>query len=105
MSNPTNELRKERPLRFVLPEYYRMLLELMEEYHLHPFDIKATVITEEEGWKISLRYGEGLVQERSITSSHETIHHVDHNVIALFRETVVDCKKTMISDYYKFMKA
>jgi hypothetical protein len=104
MNNESMKQTKERPLRFANPECYRLLLEQLATVHLHPFDIQASVRQEEAEMTIFLRYGEGLAKKRVCTFSHDAIRRSDPEVSAFFLEVAKDCKKTLIAEYYQWMK-
>ncbi|MFC7680158.1 hypothetical protein [Paenibacillus sp. GCM10028914] len=106
MSKRMTSLPSERPLRFVKPDYYQLLQEQMKDQHLHLFDIQAVVIKNGEEMSISLRYGEEFASERSLTmnADAEQVGQAEE-LNEFFRNTVEECKKKIIADYYQFMKS
>jgi hypothetical protein len=103
MDKPVSESTKAMPLRFVKPEYYRMLLRELEVYHLHPFDVHASAIAAEDELTIVIRYGDRAVWKcQSLLG--EDANAAEGAIADFFRETAEDCKNTLIADYYKMMK-
>ena len=97
--------RKTRLLRFAEPACYRLLSEQLALYHLHPFDVHASVRQDDAAGRaeIFIRYGDGPVV-RSAAFAVEALQGPADEIADFFRETAKDCKKTLIGDYYKLMK-
>lgn len=99
-----NEWAGEQPLRLAFPTCYQVLLEQFAVYHLHPYDIKASVIPENDGFIIVLRYGEGLAQWKKHYFDYEALELSSPELNHFYEETAQACKKALISDYYNMMK-
>lgn len=99
------QLQKQKPLRFAEPACYRHLMEQLQLYHLHAYDVDADVQYDKPAGTalLLIRYGDGQVQ-RSAEFPAETLKQPNEGMTAFFQEIAKDCKKTLISDYYKMMK-
>jgi len=97
--------RRPKPLRFVDPACYRLLLGQLEPYHLHAYDMHASILIDEtEGTAVlTLSYGDAPVR-RIGEFSVEALKGPDAAIVEFFREAAKDCKKTLVADYYKMMK-
>lgn len=92
------------PLRFAQPEAYGMLMKELEAIHLHPFDVHASAIAAGDEWTIEVRYGDGAVSQ-SRSFRFEEPGGASEEFAAFCRNIAIDCKKTLIADYFKMMKA
>lgn len=106
MNEMFHKLAVEQPLRLVLPICYQHLLDQFTLYHLHPYDMKASVISENGGFAIMLRYGEGLTQYKKQLFEQEALENLtsESEQTQFYKESAEICKKAMIADYYKMMK-
>lgn len=95
----------ERPLRYALPNCYRLLMDQFAAQHLHPYDVMAGVIHDDAGgYRIVLRYGEEMsyTKERYFTS--RMIEQGEEAIVEFFSEAGRDCKKALMTEYYRMMK-
>jgi hypothetical protein len=99
-----NELTGEQPLRLALPTCYQHLLEQFALDHLHPYDVKASVIPEEGGYLFLLRYGEGWTQGKQQYFANDLLGILPMELTNYFKETAKACKKALIADYFKMVK-
>ncbi|MEX1029483.1 MAG: hypothetical protein WDZ91_05480 [Paenibacillaceae bacterium] len=72
--------------------------------HLHPYDVKASVIAGEGGFLIVLRYGEGLAQSKQQFFDDEALAQLSEQITLFYKEAAELCKKMLIADYYKLIK-
>lgn len=94
----------EKPMRMVAPALYQQLVSIFDEFHIHPYDIKANVKQKKEGLEILLRYGETFSKGQSRYFRQQDIEEQNSTVKSFFKETAESCKETLIADYYKMMK-
>jgi len=96
---------RPKPLRFVDPACYRLLLEQLEPYHLHGHDVHAALLIDEAEGKavLTLTYGDAPVR-RIGEFAVDALKRLDAEIVDFFREAAKDCKKTLVADYYKLMK-
>ena len=103
--NPfTEQSAEEQPLRLTHPRCYEHLLQQFDLLHLHPYDVKASVIAETDGCVIILRYGENLTQSKQHFFKHEALIQLSKELTGFYEEVAQICKKTLIADYYKMIK-
>jgi hypothetical protein len=103
--NPSNiRSAEEQPLRLTHPACYQHLLEQFATYHLHPYDVKASVTARNEGFVIILRYGEGLTQSKQQFFANEELALLSAELMQFYGEVAQLCQKTLIADYYKMIK-
>lgn len=106
MTSPSDRTSpRPKPLRFADPACYRLLLEQLEPYHLHAYDMHATLLVDETAGQavLSLCYGDGPVR-RIAEFPLDVLKRQDREIIDFFKEAAKDCKKTLVADYYKLMK-
>jgi|GEM_PF-533232 len=95
-----------QPLRSVAPACYRSLLEAFKSYNLHPYDVKAEALPENNGgYAIILRFGEGMKYSRQQAISGEQALQPDAALAGFFQTTAEACKQALIADYYKMTKS
>lgn len=97
-------LLEERQLRYTVPIVYNRMVETFATYHIHPYDVQALAIKNEEGYAISLRFAKGFSQSITKHFSFEQAKHPDNEVTLFFQEAADKCKSFLIADYYKMMK-
>jgi len=102
----SDEAAAEQPLRLVFPICYQYLLDQFMLIHLHSYDVKASVVPENGGVCILLRYGEGFTQWKKRLFEPEALESLstESELTKFYKETAQICKKAMIADYYKMMK-
>jgi hypothetical protein len=77
----------------------------MEASHLHPFDIKSSVVMNgKQNLTIFLRYGEGFKRMKSISFSPDPINRISDELAAFFREAAEDCRNMLVEDFYNRLK-
>lgn len=104
MNPSNNRLSVEQPLRLAHPACYQQLLEQFANYHIHPYDVKASSITQDDSIVIILRYGEGLIQSKQQSFTNDALVHASTQLIEFYVEVAELCKKTLIADYFKMIK-
>jgi hypothetical protein len=95
---------EEKLVRFSAPVLYKTMAETFSKFNIHPYDIHGTVIKNETGYEITLRFSQSFSQRVSTQVSFEQAMHPDEEVIHFFKETAEKCKSLLISDYYKMIK-
>lgn len=95
---------EEQPLRLTRPLCYQHLIEQFYLYHLHPFDVKASITAQDGGFVIVLRYGEGLTQSKQHFFEYEALDQLSEGLTHFYEEVAQLCKKTLIADYYQMIK-
>ena len=95
---------EERLLRFAAPELYNRMVEILSTYHLHPYDVHATLLKNENGLDVIVRFTADFSQLVTANFSMEQATHPDEAVTGFFEEAAARCKALLIADYYKMMK-
>jgi hypothetical protein len=95
---------EERLLRYAAPVLYNKMVETFSSYHIHPYDVQATVCKNENGFDVSLKFSADLFQSVSHKFTIEQVAHPDEDVSRFFQESAEKCKSLLIADYYKMMK-
>ncbi|GHH98373.1 hypothetical protein [Neobacillus kokaensis] len=95
---------EEKLLRFALPALYKRLVDIFSMLNLHPHDVQATVIKEESGFVVTLRFAADFSQSISTHINFEQANNPDEEVTLFFEEAAEKCKTRLISDYYKMIK-
>ncbi len=95
---------EEQPLRLAFPLSYQHLIDQFAQYHLHSYDVKASVIAQVDGFLVLLRYGEGLSQSQQQVFEENELIQVCEELTQFYDEVAHLCKKTLIADYYKMIK-
>ncbi|WP_430540015.1 hypothetical protein [Neobacillus drentensis] len=95
---------KERLLRFAVPALYNRMIEIFAAYHIHPHDVQATVLKNENGYEILVRFTSDFSQLVTKQFSFEQGEVPDEEVTRFFEEAAESCKSFLIADYYKMMK-
>ena len=104
MEKPINDAAGEQPLRLALPACYQHLVDQLALDHLHSYDVKASVIPQDAGYLIALRFGEGWTQGKQQYFANEDLDHLTIKLTDFFKEIAQACKKALIADYFKMMK-
>lgn len=99
-----NHVLEEKLLRFAAPVLYKTMAETFSRVNIHPYDIHGTVIKNEDGFDVTLRFSPSFSQFVTTKVSFEQAIHPDEEVIRFFEETAEKCKSQLISDYYKMIK-
>ncbi|AOZ94522.1 hypothetical protein LPB68_01310 [Paenibacillus crassostreae] len=94
----------EKPLQYIHPELYLILIKELEHFNLHPYDVKAGAISNQVGITVFLRYGENLSHMKEHYWDWKTIKEDQVEVKEYFHSTGEDIKKALIADYFKMMK-
>ncbi|ARF69585.1 hypothetical protein B7C51_19800 [Paenibacillus larvae subsp. pulvifaciens] len=94
----------DKPLQSVEPRLYRLLVQELEQLHLHPYDVKAGGRTDDHGITVNLRFGEELGQVTSRRFFWASLENGDEEALTFFRQAAEKIKKSMIADYFKMIK-
>jgi hypothetical protein len=97
-------LLEERVLRYAVPALYSRMVEILSTYTIHPYDVQATAIKNDDGYEVSLRFTADFSQSLIKQFSFEQIKLLDDEVNRFFHEAAEKCKSFLIADYYKMMK-
>lgn len=95
---------KEKLLRFAAPKLYERMIEAFSIYHIHPYDVHATVKEKENGLEVSLKLTSDLSQSLKHEFSSEQVNRPNEKVTLFFKEAADQLKSMLIADYYKMMK-
>lgn len=104
MNNEVKEVVDEKPLRFIEPDLYQLLLAELQRKHLHSYDMKASAIKDQTGVTLILRYGDELHSSKQAYFSYEAIRQRAEELIDYLDKVTEECKETIIRDYYKMLK-
>lgn len=94
---------RKMPLRMMAPHVYEELMETLAQLHIHPFDVKADAVRDENGLRLVIRYGDGFNQTDSRFFTNESLKRMDGEVIAFFNDIKDACQKAMKTDYFSTM--
>ncbi|MCY9517056.1 hypothetical protein [Paenibacillus apiarius] len=83
---------------------YRLLISVLQEQHLHPYDVKAGMVRAPEGATVTLRFGENLARMADRFFSWEEIEAESPRITEFFRISGEAIQKSLIDDYFKRMK-
>ena len=95
---------EERLLRFSAPNLYEKMVEIFSRYNIHSYDVYSTVIKDEQGYELVLRFSDAFSQSVTKKISFEQAENPDEEMIEFFKDTAEKCKSQLISDYYKMIK-
>lgn len=95
---------EERLLLFAAPALYKRMVERFSTFHIHPYDVQATVVKNEDGFDLTLRFSSNFSQSVTTHVGFELAMNPDDQVTRFFEETAEKCKSQLISDYYKMVK-
>lgn len=94
----------ERLLRFTAPILYQSMIDIFSAYHIHPHDVHAILIKNEDEIVITLRFAVDFSQSMTKHLCLEQAEHPDEQVAHFFKEAAERCKSLLIAGYYKMMK-
>ncbi|WP_223254492.1 hypothetical protein [Bacillus sp. HNG] len=95
---------EEKLLRFAAPNLYQKMVDVFSSYNIHSYDIYATVVKQEKGYDLTLRFSQSFSQSVTAFVSFEQAKNPDEEVTSFLKETAEKCKNQLISDYYKMIK-
>lgn len=95
---------EERLLRFAAPELYRLMDDIFTLHHIHPFDVQAFAVKNEQGIEIILRFTSDFSQFVMRQISHQQAKSPDQEVTQFFEDAAEKCKSVLIGNYYKMIK-
>ena len=98
-------LPNERLIRYTAPALYNRMVELFSTYHIHPYDVLATAIKDEDGYEVSIRFAPDFSHSAMKHFNFEQVKNLDEEVDCFFKEAAEKCKTSLITDYYKMMKS
>jgi len=93
-----------RPLRFAAPKLYEQLISVMEDFHMHPYDIDATASETDDKLHIQIRYGESYTNMETFRIDPDDAQCAGDQSKEFFQTVMKQCRKQWIADYYKMMK-
>lgn len=94
----------ERPLRFTRPDLYGGLVSELEKFHIHPYDVAASVVEADHGLEVTLRFGEDFKHAACCFFTNETLQPPYEEIKTFFRQSTESCQRALVADYYKMMK-
>ncbi|PFO08378.1 hypothetical protein COJ85_03820 [Bacillus sp. AFS076308] len=95
---------EERLLRYAVPALYDRMADIFAAYHIHPYDVHATAIKEDDGYDVSIRFAADFSQVSTKHFTGEQVKHPGEDVTHFFQEAAETCKSFLITDYFKMMK-
>ncbi|GGB60610.1 hypothetical protein F3157_21425 [Virgibacillus dakarensis] len=95
---------KERSLRIVFPGLYHHIVSKLEDMHIQPYDIQATLREGDAGYHIILRFGEGFSHALSQHFTVDDINQLNTGITDFIKDSAEKIKEAMIADYFKMMK-
>lgn len=101
---PESSKQKERPLRFVRPELYDLLLYELEQLNIHFFDVEAGATKKNTGVEIMLRFGEEFSHNACCFFTNEALGEPYHDVKLFFRQSATLSQRVIVAEYFKMMK-
>ncbi len=94
----------EQLMKLAAPRLYEALEKELEQQHIHPHDIYATVTEAEQGLEIGLRFAQQQGYSTSLVIKWDQIDEPDEATTRFFRQSAQQCKKHLIADYFKMIK-
>lgn len=104
MAQNGKEGSKEQPIQIISPKLYRLILNELENLHIHPYDMQVSGVKEENGVQLIFRFGDGYAHSASQFFSNEVIEDENPELKKFVQHVGEEGKKTMIADYFKMMK-
>ena len=95
---------EEKLLRFAAPALYQRMVETFSTYHIHPYDVQATIFKKEDGFDVILRFSNDFSQSVTTFLHNEQAELPDEVVTRFFEEAADKCKSTLIANYFKMIK-
>lgn len=95
---------EERLLLFAAPALYKRMVETFSTFHIHPYDVQGSVLKNEDGFDLTLRFSSNFSQSVTTHVGFEQAMNPDDEVTQFFEETAEKCKSQLISDYFKMVK-
>lgn len=95
---------EEKLLRFAAPNLYQKMVDVFSSYNIHSYDIYATVVKQEKGYDLTLRFSQSFSQSVTALVTFEQAKNPDEEITDFLKETAEKCKNQLISDYYKMIK-
>lgn len=95
---------EEKLLRFAVPALYKQMADTFSSYNIHPYDIHGTVLKNETGYDVKIRFSQSFSHSMTTQVSFEQAINPDEKVIHFFKEAAEKCQSLLISDYYKMIK-
>lgn len=92
-------------LQVLFPDLYQFVINYLENTHnIHPYDIQAHAIKEQDGYQLVFHFGEGYAHEKSQFFSDASIENLESEIEEFTKSVGEKCKEAMIADYFKMMK-
>lgn len=98
------KLLEEKLLRYAAPALYNRMEEIFSAYHIHPYDVQATILKNEDGLNVTLMFSTDFSQALTKLFSFAQASLPDEEANQFFTEAAEKCKSSLIADYYKLMK-
>ncbi|GAA0611349.1 hypothetical protein GCM10009001_30740 [Virgibacillus siamensis] len=92
-------------LRVLFPDLYQFVVNHLEETHnIHPYDVQAHALKDQNGYQLIFHFGEGYAHEESKFFTLDSIKNMDAEIKEFTKTVGEKCKEVMIADYFKMMK-
>lgn len=95
---------EEKLLRFAAPALYQRMVDTFSAFHIHPYDVQGTILKNEAGVEVTLRFSGDFSVTLTSHFCHEQAANPDEEVTRFFEEAAEKCKSLLIADYFKMMK-
>ncbi|MBP2239682.1 hypothetical protein J2Z40_000235 [Cytobacillus eiseniae] len=99
-----HQLQREESLRIAAPAVYKKMVEIFEQYHIHPYDMQGIVLRKNDGLEITLRLSHNYAELSSTHISFDQVKKPDSKITQFFEQAAERCKDQLITDYYKMIK-
>lgn len=83
---------------------YRVLISVLQEKHIHPYDVRAGIIHAPEGATVTLRFGENLARKAERFFTWEEIQEENPGITEFFRGSGDAIRQSLMDDYFVRMK-
>lgn len=96
--------KNEQPIRIISPELYQIIMNELENLHIHPYDMQVSGVKDENGVQLIFRFGDGYAHTASQFFQLNGLKKENPDLIEFIKHVGEEGKQTMIADYFKMMK-
>jgi hypothetical protein len=94
----------EQLIRYAAPELYQRMMETFSAFHIHPYEVQATLLKKENGYDVTIRFSSDFSQVVTAHFSYEQASHPDEEVNRFFENAANQCRSVLMAEYYKMIK-
>lgn len=96
---------EERILRYAEPTLYKKMIEIFSFYHIHPYDIQATIKKEEKGYELLLKFPNHSTGIKTwLPYNYNQVFHFDEEARKFFEKAADACRSLLMAEYNKTTK-